>query len=608
MTLRLRRLVVAALVVGTCAGLSVAFWTVLSTGGVSAPEIVMFACFLASLPWLVLGFWNGIIGFALLRFSRDPLMAVTPCARQARAFDPIEGRTAIVMCIRHEDPDRVVRRLEAIRRSLDATAYGDMFDIFVLSDSARPEMVARETAAIGEWRDGLASPERVIYRRRADNSGFKAGNLREFVLRWGDRYETMITLDADSVMSGEAILRLIRIMQANPRLGILQSLVVGLPARTIFARTFQFGMRAGMRSYAMGAAWWSGDWGPYWGHNAAIRIAPFREHCELPILPGRPPLGGVILSHDQVEAVLMRTAGYEVRVLPEEGGSWEENPATLPEFLRRNLRWCQGNMQYLKLLRRPGLPLLGRIQLLLAILMYAGAPAWVGFMIAAAVQAWDPPAVLAGTDPAEPFPWALSVGLFIAMMTLVFTPKIAGYLDVALKPNEARRYGGLGAFSRGVATELSFGLLFAPLVSFSIAAFLLRMFLFGGGIGWDAQDREGRRIAWSEAARLTWPATAFGAALGLSLALSAPQVLLWAAPVLASFLFAIPFTVLTSADAAEGASAARLSAVPEETHPPVEVRAVSDGLAAVAPYAAPLSPFRLDGGEPALRAIEDAAS
>ena len=158
-------------------------------------------------------------------------------------------------------------------------------------------------------------------------------------------------------MPAAAILRLVRIMQAEPRLGILQGLVVGLPSTSAFARLFQFGMRLGMRSYTIGSAWWQGDCGPYWGHNAVVRLAPFIAHCQLPVLPEKGPLGGHVLSHDQIEAVLMRRAGYEVRVLPEEDLGWEENPPTLLEFIRRDLRWCQGNMQYWHFLTLPGLKL-----------------------------------------------------------------------------------------------------------------------------------------------------------------------------------------------------------------------------------------------------------
>jgi len=603
-----RRLTMAGLVLGTMVGLSWAFWMVMAVDGWSIPEMIMYVCFVVSLPWIVIGFWNGVIGLLLLRVARDPLDIVVPCAAYAGAADPIAVRTAIVMCIRHENPERVVRRLDAVLRSIDATREGRAFDLFILSDSTQDDLAAEERATIETWRARLADPDRVVYRRRAVNAGFKAGNIREFLMERGDDYELMITLDADSVMSGETILRLVRIMQANPKLGILQSLVVGLPARTAFARIFQFGMRAGMRSYTMGAAWWSGDCGPYWGHNAAIRVAPFRDHAELPTLAGKPPLGGVILSHDQVEAVLVRRAGYEVCVLPEEGGSWEDNPPSLPEFMRRNLRWCQGNMQYVKLLGMPGLKLISRVQLLLAILMYVGAPAWIGFMIAGAAQAFMPPSVIGELDTLGSFPVGLSIGLLMTMLTITFTPKLMGYLDVALQRNEMDRYGGPQLFTLGALAEVLFGFLLAPLISFSVTTFLFVLFVFGKSVGWEAQDRDAHRIGWGEATRKLWPATLFGAALTVAFAVSAPYVLFWAAPVLASFLLAIPFTVLTSTETL-GALTARagLGATPEEVRPPLEVRAVSDDLVA-ARYAAPLSPFRLDGGEAAaLRGAEKLA-
>lgn len=594
--LRLRRIAFGVAVLGATAILGGMFAIVLSHGGWTIAEFVMLACFLVSAPWIVIGFCNAVIGFALLRFSDDPVAAVAPCVLKAQDSDPIEARTAVVMCVRHEDPTRVVRRLDAVLRSLDMTGHGDRFDIFILSDSAKPDAIAEEEAVFAAWRGALGDPSRVTYRRRASNNGFKAGNVRDFIVKLGEPYDFMITLDADSVMSGEAILRLIRVMQANPKLGILQSLVVGLPARTIFARAFQFGMRASMRSYSMGAAWWLGDHGPYWGHNAAIRLKAFRDHAVLPTVPGGPPLGGAVLSHDLYEAVLMRKAGYEVRVLPEEGGSWEDNPASLPEFLRRNLRWCQGNMQYLRLLWSPGLPLMGRINLIIAILMYAGAPAWMTFMVAAAVQAWEP-AVVMGGGTTEPFPWALSTGLLAAMMVVLFAPKIMGYLDVLLQPAETKRYGGSGIFAAGVGAEVTFGMLFAPIVSFSVTAFLFRLFVLRKPLGWEAQNRDGARVPWRDAARLFWPTTLFGVALSTSLYLTAPEVLPFAAPVLLAYIFAAPFAVLTAFDAPDAeAPRLRLVAVPEEMDQPIEVRAISAGPASLAGYAPPMSPFRFDTG------------
>ncbi len=593
--LGLRRLAFALCVTATIVGLGVAFGVVLDHGGWTVPELMMFGCFLLSAPWIVIGFWNAVIGFALLRLSNDPVALVVPCVARAGAEDPIKARVAIAMCVRHEDPARVVRRLDAVIRSIDATGHGKSFDVFVLSDSAKPDLVAVEESEIAAWRAGLRDPHRVVYRRRTSNQGFKAGNIRAFVLNEGRGYDVMITLDADSVMSGETILRLVRVMQANPKLGILQSVVMGLPARTVFARLFQFGMRASLRSYAMGEAWWTGDCGPYWGHNAAIRIKAFRDHCELPTVPGGPPLGGDVLSHDLYEAVLMRKGGYEVRVLPQEAGSWEDNPASLSEFLRRNLRWCQGNMQYLRLIGRPGLPLIGRANLAVAILMYAGAPAWILFMMASAAQAWGPEPVIGGDGPAGPYPFVLSIGLLTAIMGLLFAPKIMGYLDVALTRNERRRYGGGGMFLAGAGAEGAFGLMFAPIVSFSVTAFLFRLFVLRRPIGWIAQDRDGKRTRWSEALRMFWPTSLFGLVLAGSLYVSAPEVLPWAAPVLIAYLFAIPFAVASSFDAPDAAwPRRRLAAIPEELDAPFEVRVVGAGPASAAGYAPPMEPFRFD--------------
>ncbi len=242
----------------------------------------------------------------------------------------------------------------------------------------------RELAAA--WRERIA----ITYRRRTDNIGYKAGNIRDFCVRFGDRHDLAITLDADSVMPASAMLRLVRVMQTEPRLGIVQALVVGLPSTSAMARIFQFGMRLGMRSYTIGSAWWQGDCGPYWGHNAVLRIKPFTAYCELPLLAG----GRHVLSHDQIEAVLMRRAGYEVRVLPEEDLGWEENPPTLLEFIRRDLRWCEGNMQYWPFLLMPGLKPVSRYQLLVAILMFLGSPAWIGLLLLGTAAAALTPSAL----------------------------------------------------------------------------------------------------------------------------------------------------------------------------------------------------------------------
>ena len=327
----------------------------LGTGGWTWVDVILFVCFAFGTPWTVLGFWNALIGLWLLHFRKDAMAEVAPYAAAGDQPTPIGIKTAIFMTVRNEDPGRAILRLKTVKASVDATGEGAQLQLFRAERhqrSRRSPLPRKRRSRPGRPPIRMATASSTA--GASYNTAFKAGNVHDFCERWGKDYTLMLPLDADSLMAGPEIVRLVRMMQAHPKIGILQSLVVGMPSSSGFARIFQFGMRHGMRSYTMGQAWWVGDCGPFWGHNALVRIKPFHEQCDLPILPGKPPLGGHVLSHDQVEATLMRRAGYEVRVLPEERGSWEENPPTMLEFAQRDVRWCQGNMQYIKLLEPAG--------------------------------------------------------------------------------------------------------------------------------------------------------------------------------------------------------------------------------------------------------------
>ncbi len=370
-----RRAVVAALNAATMAALLWLAAATLSPGGYGLLDWTLLVSFAVILPWTVVGFWNAVIGLCIMRLAGDPVALVFPTAASVRGDEAITASTAILVCIRNEMPDRVVRNLEPMLGGLVEAKVAGRFHVYVLSDTSDPAIAAAEEKNFGVTAQKWQGEIGLTYRRRARNTGFKAGNIRDFCNRWGERHDFAVTLDADSLMTPQGILQLVRIMQKNHALGILQSLVIGMPSTSAFARIFQFGMRLGMRSYTIGSAWWQGDCGPYWGHNAILRLAPFMAHCRLPVLPGRGVLGGHVLSHDQIEAVLMRRAGYDVRVLPDETLGWEENPPTLIEFIRRDLRWCQGNLQYWRFLLLPGLKPVSRFQLAIALLMFLGAAA-----------------------------------------------------------------------------------------------------------------------------------------------------------------------------------------------------------------------------------------
>jgi hypothetical protein len=301
-----RRVLIGALFAATMAGSLALMALALSPGGINVVDCAILALFGVTLPWMVAGFWNAAIGFIIMRFAPDPIAAVIPIAAGISGNDSITASTAVLICIRNELPERVIRNLEPTMKGLTAAGVGDRFHVYVLSDTNDAEVATIEEARFGalasRWRGRIA----LTYRRRNVNTGYKAGNIRDFCERWGDGHEFAVTLDTDSFMTAEAILRLVRIMQADPKLGILQGLVVGLPSTSAFARIFQFGMRLGMRSYTIGSAWWQGDCGPYWGHNAVLRLKPFMAHCELPVLAKSETSDVHILSHDQIEAVLMQ--------------------------------------------------------------------------------------------------------------------------------------------------------------------------------------------------------------------------------------------------------------------------------------------------------------
>ena len=536
-----RRVLFATLVAATMIG--VLWLAAIAVPPHSFGAISFLVLFAITLPWSVIGFWNAFIGFLIMRLARDPAVTVNPLAASIRGDEPITASTAILMCIRNESPDPVTRNLEPLMQGLVESGVADKFHVYILSDSSFPDVIAEETALfdafIAKWQGIIP----ITYRRREVNTAFKSGNIRDFCERWGHNHEFAITLDADSFMPTDAVLRLIRIAQANPTLGILQTLIVGMPSVSVFARVFQFGMRLGMRSYTLGATWWQGDCGPYWGHNAIIRLAPFIAHCHMPVLPGNGPLSGYVLSHDQVEAVMMRRAGYEVRVLPVEGMSFEENPPTLMEFSRRDLRWLQGNMQYWQLLRMPGLKPVSRFQLMFAIQMYLGSPAWMAMTAIGAILL-----ALSTTPTAQYVPVEAGAGtlLFAIVMLMTFAPKIATIIDVMLTSSLRRAYGGGLVFAANIAVETLFMTLLAPLIALSHTIFMTRLFVFRRAGTWTSQSRQSHAVPFRLAFAKLWPQTLAGLVVLAIAATKAPNDIGFVLLGTTGLILAAPFAVATA--------------------------------------------------------------
>jgi membrane glycosyltransferase len=326
-------------------------------------------------------------------------------------------------------------------------------------------------------------------------------------------------------------------------------------------------MRHGMCSYTMGQAWWVGDCGPFWGHNAVVRIKPFLEDCTLPVLPGTSPLSGHVLSHDQLEATLMRRSGFEVRVLPVECGSWEENPPTILDYLKRDVRWCQGNLQYLKLLDLPGLRFMNRFQILWAILMFIGIPAWTLMIALSPIAAWQ-------LRDVSDFPSILAASLYVAYFLMYLSPKIAGLLDAAMTPGGVARYGGPLRFAASAVIEIIFSFLQGAVTTIRTSIFMIGL-LFGRSVTWGGQSRDAYGISWTTAFINLWPQLLFGLVVCGAMIAVNPTVFYWSLPLTAGYFLAIPFAVVT-ANPRLGASLKRwgLCGIPEDFDAPPEIRAM----------------------------------
>lgn len=438
------------------------------------------------------------------------------------------GRTAVVMPIHNEDPARVFAAMEVMAQAC-ATAQVPGVTFYVLSDSTDPALIRAEAdhAAALAARDGG-----VIYRHRTENTGRKVGNLEDFCERWGDQHDYMLVLDADSLMTAQAISRLIGLMDADPKAGILQSVPYVVNRETLFARWQQFAARLYSPLWALGNDAWQGDAGNYWGHNAIIRIVPFRQHCTLPVLPGRPPFGGEILCHDVVEAGLMRRAGWGVRMVPDLAGSYEEMPTNLLDFYGRERRWCQGNLQHAKLLAWPGLRPASRLHLVVGILYYVFSFAWIALLLA--TLCFAPRGLAAIALPSVLLIWGVGA-----------LPKALSALVACLDPDVEQNWGGRGRLWASWAVDQVLTFLGSP-IGILYDAFFVTMVLMGWNVRWDTQERADRGLRWGEAMRaLRWHG-AVGLVGVVAAMLFNPWLLLGAVPGLIGLFLAVPYAVLGS--------------------------------------------------------------
>jgi membrane glycosyltransferase len=503
------------------------------------------ALFFVLTTWIALWFWIAATGaWHLWELHRPNRVILPPFAPEDA---PPLSRTAILLPVYNEDPAPVFARILAMLDSLHKLGHAEAFDFFVLSDTRDADIWLEE-----EWhwlrvQSQLERKGKVYYRRRSENAGRKAGNIADFCERWGADYRFMIVLDADSLMDGEVMVELVRRMDNDPHLGLLQTPTLPLGDQSLISRCQQFSARLCTPLLADALEWFSGDGGNYWGHNAIIRTAAFTRFCGLSDLPGKAPLGGPILSHDFVEAALMQRGGYKVRLATDLNASYEQCPTTLPLFAQRDQRWCQGNMQHARLVVSRRIPLSNRFHFATGVMAFASSPLWMLFLLvtlfgrvvhnvkvrAAAVDA------SAGTAG-----W-LAFAIFAVVMFMLLAPRIWGATIACRDPKVRAGLGGVTGVVRSLLLEFGISVLIAPIMMAFHTLFIFST-LSGQRVEWDAQSRSESGVGLGQAWRAHRGQTFAGVVATIVVALVAPELLLWLMPILVGLILSVPISMAVS--------------------------------------------------------------
>lgn len=551
-------------------------------------EWVLLGLFVVLFTNLCFGFCQFVFGF-LIHLFRKKEVSITDSLKKQGGWVPLPiVQTAIVLPVCDEDVKRVYEGLRAIYKSVEKTGELDHFHFFILSDSRTAKQWVEEEAAWVELCKQLKGLGRIFYRKRRTNINRKSGNIGDFCRRWGSSYRYMVTLDADSVMGGETLVKLVQLMELNPEVGIIQTAPQLMGAETFFGRIHQFANRLYGRLFTIGLNFWQMAESNYWGHNAIIRLKPFIEHCSLPDLPGKEPFGGKILSHDYVEAALMRRAGLQVWLAYDLPGSWEEGPPNIVEFAKRDRRWCQGNLQHSWLLFARGLFPVNRLHLTLGILSYVGSLLWMSFLIVSFLLSYDFHNSGLSAIPTTGFAqfWSSdliseSMALFGFTLLLLFTPKVLSVADVFFSKELSRLFGGRFRMIVSACIETLFSVFQAPILMLFHSKFVITAFL-GKGVGWGAQNREaGDGLSWWSTIGILLPHTVIGGVVSVLAWWIAPSYFYWMSPLLLGLMFSVPIAIYSSRKSV-GDFFAKLGLLttPDEWERPYELQVLRDGMEA----------------------------
>jgi membrane glycosyltransferase len=548
-------------------------WWLLRGGGTDVLETVLLVLFVLLFAWIVQAFVGAVAGFVLIISKRRARLGLSAKA----PLPTLSARTALLMPTYNEDPERLMAGLQAIHESLAATGQLDRFDFFVLSDTRSPDIQRNEQVAFDALYDRLGSDARVFYRLRDDNHERKAGNISDWVRRWGGAYPHFLILDADSLMTGDTIVRLAGAMEGHADVALIQTLPVIVNGNTLFARMQQFAGRVYGPVIAYGVAWWHGAESNYWGHNAIIRTRAFADHAGLPELRGIKPFAGTVLSHDFVEAALLRRGGWALHMVPGLAGSYEEGPPSLTDMLVRDRRWCQGNLQHGAVLPSKGLHWVSRWHLLIGIGHYFTAPMWAMLMLVGLaiplhhaglswgnfeLNGFSPTGYWREQDPDR------FVLVFVFTMAMLLAPKLMGFIATVSDRDLRRGCGGAWRAFVGMLLETLLAALMAPVTMYVQSRGVAEV-LAGKDSGWESQRRDDGSLPFSSLLRSYGGLTLLGVLAGAMAYLVSPGLAAWMAPVILGLVLSIPIVMLTSSRVTgQWLRRRRIFCTPEELAPP----------------------------------------
>lgn len=522
-----------------------------------------------SILWILLSLFT--LTFGWIALTANAALAGLFCGRtalRAGRETPLSGKTVLLMPVHNEVPSNACASLRAMAEDLQSRGLAEHFEIFLLSDTTDPAIWREEAGTVRLLREQLSSVMPVWYRRRDRNTARKAGNIREFINRWGQRYDYMVVLDADSLITADTLAALVREMDADASVGILQTLPGIYGSQTLFARLQQFSGVIYGPVFARGLCAWQGDDGNYWGHNAILRVRAFAESAGLPQMPGPRPFGGEIRSHDFVEAALLRRAGWTVRMLPDLPGSWEECPPSLSDAAVRDRRWAQGNVQHLGVVSARGLRWPSRAHMLMGVMNYLMSPLWLAMVVIGLVLS----APIAAGENALRFDFFRMLNLFMATMALLFLPKILGLLR-ALFSTKITSLLGRPRLILGFTIEVLFSILHAPIVMMQHTRHMWEI-IRGQDSGWSAQQRQGGELQWQLLFRQHAGHTVIGLLMAVYLQWLSSPLLYWMLPMIVGLVLSIPLSALSGSRLlADWLTERGLLLTPEEySEPPVMER------------------------------------